>query len=276
MIALKENLSKICSTYIHSKYLSSDPILFPYRYSNREDIEFVSLVTALFSYGNIDQIKIFLEKLLKIFGDSPKKNLLENSFSIPDDLYYRFQKVEDIRLFFQVLRDIYTESDGFEKLFFSDSEDTQEGILNFQKRVLFKLKKYTKKPGRGLFFLVGKGLENSPNKRYHMFLRWMVRRDFPDFGLYSSIEPDKLLFPLDTHIQKLSKLLGFYSGSSSSYRVTKKITNEFKKLNPTDPLLYDFPLSRLGILKKCKSTFVFELCNTCNLKSSCIVYARPR
>lgn len=276
MNQLKEKLQSICSKYTDSKYILTDPILFPYRFKNSEDIEFISLITALFSYGNVSQITLFLEKLLQVFGENPKINLLENSFSIPKEIYYRFQTYKDIQNFFIVLREMFLERQSLEELFYNESGDTQKGVINFQRIFHEKMLNLKLKPDRGLLFLIGKGLPNSPNKRYHMFLRWMVRRKFPDFGIYRSIQPHQLIYPLDTHILKFSKLLGFYSGSSGTYATSKKITEEFKKIENADPLAFDFPLSRLGILKKCKNTYIPELCEFCEIRKGCKIYALPR
>lgn len=276
MKQLKDNLFEICSRYNEARYIHTDPILFPYRFSKREDIELVAFISALFSYGNIKQINLFLESLFLILGKSPKATLINNSFILPQSTYYRFQNYEDIRIFLNILRDIYLQYGSLERIFDTSTEDTQQGIINFQKIASEKVSKYTIKPGRGLIFLIGKGLINSPNKRYHMFLRWMVRKKFPDFGIYESISPKKLLFPLDTHILKISRLIGFYEKSSSSYIVAKKITDEFRNIHPEDPLIFDFPLSRLGILKKCKNTYIKNLCDTCTLRNSCKIYALPR
>src|SRR5262249_34257555 len=54
---------------------------------------------------------------------------------------------------------------------------------------------------RHLFPLPSTG---GPCKRWHLFLRWMVRREAPDFGLWRQVSPARLLMPVDTHVENMS------------------------------------------------------------------------
>lgn len=105
-----------------------------------------------------------------------------------------------------------------------------------------------------------------------MFLRWMVRKNFPDFGIYTSIQPWELLFPLDTHIQRIANILGISARKTPDWKKAEEITDFFAKVDPTDPVRADFSLSRLGILKECKTKYVRALCETCELRTICKIY----
>ncbi|MBN1283323.1 MAG: TIGR02757 family protein, partial [Proteobacteria bacterium] len=100
-------------------------------------------------------------------------------------------------------------------------------------------------PGRG-----------SACKRLNMFLRWMVRRDEVDPGGWRGVSPAKLIVPLDTHMYKISKRLGFTARKAADCRTAREITAAFKKFAPDDPVRYDFSLTRLGIRSElCVSDF---------------------
>ena len=73
-----------------------DPILVAYRYKDPT----ISLICALFAYGNVKQIVKFLDSLdfsLLKKSDEEIKEALQNH-------YYRFQKSEDVITLFIVLK----------------------------------------------------------------------------------------------------------------------------------------------------------------------------
>lgn len=105
-----------------------------------------------------------------------------------------------------------------------------------------------------------------------MYLRWMVRKEYPDFGIYSTISPAELQFPLDIHIQRIASVLRIGSRQTPDWKKAEEITDFFREIFPDDPVRGDFALSRLGILKKCKSAYDVELCETCRINTICKVY----
>ena len=272
---MKKSLDNLVNKYSNKDYLFSDPIEFCYNYNKKEDIEIIGFISALFSYGNVNSIRSFLSNLFNLMGLSPYSFIKYNKIVLPNNFYYRFQTNQDILIFLNGLKKIVNKYSTIEHLFGEENNCTQERILDFQnnfKDLICDSKNSSL--SRGLTFLIGSGNKNSANKRYNMFLRWMVRSDFPDLGIYSTIKKENLLYPLDTHIVKISKILGFTKRNTIDYIMSEQITNNFKKINPTDPLIYDFPLSRLGILKLCKTTYINEICEKCELKKSCSIYAR--
>ena len=48
-----------------------------------------------------------------------------------------------------------------------------------------------------------------------------------------------------------------------------QITASLKKLDPRDPVKYDFPLSRLGIMNLCTGKRDAERCGSCDLFPLC-------
>ena len=86
-------------------------------------------------------------------------------------------------------------------------------------------------------------------KRMNLFLRWMVRKDELDFGLWNEISPSKLVIPVDTHIAKISKTLKLTTYKNVSWKMAEQITENLKKFDPSDPLKYDFALCHIGMRK---------------------------
>ena len=91
-----------------------------------------------------------------------------------------------------------------------------------------------------------KQIGNSPYKRYNMFLRWMVRCDNLDLGLWQNVDKKDLLLPLDTHTFKVSQRLGLLSRKTYDLKSAILITEKLKEFDPLDPIKYDFALYRLG------------------------------
>jgi uncharacterized protein (TIGR02757 family) len=109
----------------------------------------------------------------------------------------------------------------------------------------------------------------SGSKRLLLFLRWMVRpADGVDLGLWN-ISPKHLRIPVDTHIHKLAGNLGLTRRTSLSWETTEEITRALGRLDPEDPVRYDFSLCHLGMLRRCPSRRDSVLCEGCGVKSVC-------
>ena len=102
----------------------------------------------------------------------------------------------------------------------------------------------------------------------------MVRNDYPDFGLYQNIKPNQIPYPMDVHIQKLIKVLGIKNQKQIQLNDAFLLTEFFKKINSNDPLLYDFYLTRVGIIDKCRGSFEEKICKVCELREVCLVVPR--
>lgn len=294
---MKKVLERIFFEYETPEYLTTDPIEFPHSYSDLKDREIVGLISALFSYGNVAAIKNHLKHLFELCGNSPVRFLLNEELEgIRKKLKpYRFQKSADTFLFLQTIQEEIrkTKSHTLEPLFslpqpgeFSLSAKEQRSldqsgtlrqrIVAFQLRFLETSKKINRQQTQsyGYKFLIGQGPSSSSLKRYSMYLRWMVRKEFPDLGIYTTIDSNELLYPLDVHIQRIASVLKISSRSTPDWKKAEEITNFFLKLFPNDPVRGDFALSRLGILRKCKSKYAKELCETCRINSICKVYEK--
>ncbi|MBM9578352.1 TIGR02757 family protein [Leptospira sp. 201903070] len=294
-----KTLENIFKKYEFPEFLSSDPIEFPHSFTNPRDQEISAFIAALFSYGNVSAIKNHLRKLFSICGNSPHYFLLRQDLSlIRKELKpYRFQKPEDTLLLLQTLQENLqnepTQSleplfslpqEGEFNLTFKEQELLRQGgslrqrILSFQIRFRAISQKISSKrmSSYGYKFLVGQGLNTSSLKRYSMYLRWMVRKNFPDLGIYNSISQEELLFPLDIHIQRIANVLEISSRKTPDWRKAEEITAFFRRIFPDDPVRGDFALSRLGILRKCKSKYAPELCESCPIKTICAIYKKQK
>jgi len=221
-------------------YDKPDPLLIATRYQN----ETIALICALFAYGNAKLIVKFLDSLdfsLLDSSDEVIKKSLKNH-------YYRFQNSDDVVAIFIALKRL-KEIDSIENIFYKGykkEKNILDGLWNF----IITLKEVYPYESRGYKFLIGsvpKKLNSAGTyKRYLMYLRWMVRSDNLDMGLWSKIDKKDLLMPLDTHTFKVSQRLGLLKRKTYDIKATLELTNRLKTFDILDPIKYDFALYRLG------------------------------
>jgi len=217
-----------------------DPLLVATKYKD----ETISLICALFAYGNVKAIIQFLESLdfeLLEASDTTIKNELSKH-------YYRFQNSQDITAFFIALKRL-KEIESIENIFY-EGYKKEENLLDGLWHFIGVINELYPKESRGYKFLVGsvpkKVNSAGTYKRYLMFLRWMVRSDEIDLGLWSKIDKKDLLMPLDTHTFNVSHKLGLLKRKSYDMKAVLELTGTLKKFDHTDPIKYDFALYRLG------------------------------
>jgi uncharacterized protein (TIGR02757 family) len=124
-------------------------------------------------------------------------------------------------------------------------------------------------PARGLAHLLPDPAKGSASKRLFLYLRWMVRPDDGvDLGLWP-IAPRLLVIPVDTHVHRIAKNLGLTRRNDASLRTALEITEGLRRLDPDDPVRYDFALCHLGVSRECPSRRVEEKCARCVVRSVC-------
>ncbi len=217
-----------------------DPLLIAKRYND----ETISLICALFAYGNVKAIIKFLDSLeFSLLEASDKKIKKELSSH-----YYRFQNAQDVSSIFIALKRL-KEVDSIESIFY-DGYKKEQNILDGLWNFIEHLKEVYPYESRGYKFLVGsvpKKLAGAGTyKRYLMYLRWMVRKNELDMGLWSKIDKKDLLIPLDTHTFKVSQKLGLLKRKTYDMKAVLELTETLKKFDKDDPIKYDFALYRLG------------------------------
>lgn len=110
-------------------------------------------------------------------------------------------------------------------------------------------------------------------KRWCMFLRWMVRREAPDLGLWRHLAPADLVMPVDTHVLRIAQLTGLTERKAANWKTAVEITTRLRAFSPDDPVRYDFALAHLGISAGCTGA-ASVACDGCAMKPVCRVHAR--
>lgn len=213
--------------------------------------EFIALICALFAYGRADLIVKFLQKLDFSLLGMPDETIKKELQSV----YYRFQNSDDIIAFFIGMKRLKNQ-ESLEVIFkkgYHQKGEVLEGISTLIASVLNSCDYHSS----GFSFLVGtplcknkngvfKTVGISPMKRWNMYLRWMIRKDELDLGLWSGVDKKDLILPLDTHTFKVSKSLGLLSRDAYDLKSALMISEKLKEFDPSDPIKYDFALYRIG------------------------------
>ena len=88
-------------------------------------------------------------------------------------------------------------------------------------------------------------------KRLNLFLRWMVRRDAVDLGIWSGLPASRLVVPLDTHVSRVGRCLRLTRHRSPGWAMARDLTDSLRRIDPGDPVRYDFSLCHLGMMDAC-------------------------
>jgi uncharacterized protein (TIGR02757 family) len=273
--ALKRTLDRFYREYDFEERMLGDPIEFPHRYKDARDVEVVAFLSSCFAYGRVDVFKGAIERILKHMGESPYDFLLHLDIGKAGRLFsgikYRFNENEDILCLLFVIHCMLKKDSSIETVFMksyrSDDATIGGGLSGFVRAMLEidtkKVYGRNIRPAGYLQFFPSPA-NGSACKRANLFLRWMIRDRDIDFGIWKGIPKNRLVIPLDTHIARISRCLGFTSRKSADWRTAVEITEALKLLDPDDPLKYDFALCHHGISGMCKNNA--ETCGSCVLK----------
>jgi len=274
---LKDVLEELYSKYNRARLIKPDPLQFVYKYSEAADMEIVAFLAADLAYGRVQQIAKSLTKLLALMGESPWAFVCDFNEDRRETLRtfkHRFTTGDDISDLLALLKRVLLECGSIEKFFLRGYNPADANIVPALTTFCASLSQiyaaeHKGQVSRGLNYLLASPERHSPCKRLNLFLRWMVRDDRVDAGLWKSVDKAKLIVPLDVHMGRLCRILGLYSQNTASLTAALKITESFLEINPEDPVKYDFALSRIGILEDCTGRRR-DRCDICELFDYCL------
>jgi uncharacterized protein (TIGR02757 family) len=189
---------------------------------------------------------------------------------------YRFNRPHDLVAFCLAARGVLARHGTLEKCFAAGDGDDTGPIgppLERFARAFLEAELDRVFPGgrisRGYRHLFPLPSAGGPCKRLHLFLRWMVRREPPDFGLWTSIAPSRLLIPVDTHVENMSRAIGLSRRRSRNWRMAEEITARLAEIDPADPVKYDFALCHKRMSGDCRDRRDPVVCAPCGLRVVC-------
>ncbi len=245
---LKTKLDKLYIRYNKRKFVHPDPLEFLYNYHDARDREIAGFIASSLAYGRVAQILNSVSGVLDKMGSSPYDFLMNSTLSKLENRYgdfkHRFATGENLCAMLTGIKSVLEESGSLHQCFLKGisrkDETVLKGLEYFSGRIISGC---CGNPGH-LIPLVKKG---SACKRLNLYLRWMVRKDNVDPGGWEKIPPSMLIIPLDVHMHRISRLMGFTDRKQADIATALEVTACFRKLAPDDPVKYDFALTRFGI-----------------------------
>ncbi|HEX6852072.1 MAG TPA: TIGR02757 family protein [Candidatus Polarisedimenticolaceae bacterium] len=238
-------------------FLDTDPVGLVRRFDDPSDREIAGIVASGLAYGRVASIRASVERVLEATGSSPGRFV--DAFDERrdarrlDGFVHRFTRGADLARLFLLIRRARTRAGSLEAFFLEgDPEpggETYEGAMRAFVDRLFALDSREDDASRGARWLFPSPESGSLCKRPCLFLRWMVRPDDGvDCGVWSRASRARLVAPLDTHLVRVAALLGWTRRKSPGWPMALEVTARLRALDPSDPIRFDFALSRLGIL----------------------------
>ncbi|MBQ0735377.1 TIGR02757 family protein [Aquimarina celericrescens] len=250
-VELKEFLDEKAALYEHPKFIETDPIQIPHLFTQKQDIEISGFLTATISWGNRKSILNNAHKLMNLLGNSPYDFVMNHTKEDLESLegfVHRTFNSKDLAYFISSLRQLYSKYGDMEEFYkqFQSESNLQNAIHHFKKEFFhlphqIRTEKHISDPHK-----------NSAAKRINMFLRWMVRdaKAGVDLGIWRSLSPAQLSCPLDVHSGNVARKLGLLKRKQNDGKALAELDSKLRKLDPKDPVKYDYALFGLGVFEK--------------------------
>ncbi|MPY89308.1 MAG: TIGR02757 family protein [Luteitalea sp.] len=259
--SLKPELDRLYEAF-NREDAAADPVQFVHRYREVADREIVAFAASALAFGRVASVLASVERLLALMGSSPARFVrtfvpreVMDAFA---GLGHRWTRGEDLVALLLVLRHMVDCAGSLERYVADDHDpearDITDAVERFSARAcaVDVREVYGKSvPRQGVRFFFPRPSSGSACKRLNLFLRWMVRSDAVDPGGWTMIRPAQLVVPLDTHVIRVGRCLGLTRYRSPGWRMAVDITASLRRLDPRDPVRYDFSLCHLGMMGAC-------------------------
>jgi uncharacterized protein (TIGR02757 family) len=265
MTALKEVLDRLYSEFNYPDS-ATDPIHIVRRYARDDDREVVGFVAAALAFGRVASVMQSIERVLAIAGPRPAAYVRafepRRHAAAFATVVHRWTRGPDLVALVWLMRQMIDSAGSIEGFFAEQfdaaASDVEHALDSFSARALaLDLDAaYGKQRGRaksrlGVCYFFPRPSAGSGCKRLNLFLRWMVRRDALDLGVWTRVPPAKLIVPLDTHVIRVGRCLRLTNYVSPGWPMARQITASLRALDPDDPVKYDFALCHLGMMNAC-------------------------
>lgn len=246
---LKLFLDEKSDQYNQPGFIENDPVSIPHLFKKKEDIEIAGLFAAVLAWGQRVTIIRKCTELIGWMDNDPHRFILDHAprdLKVFKNFRHRTFNGTDTLYFIKFLRWFYQHHQSLEEAFTGDPLNTtvEKKLIHFH-HLFFSLQdhpprtqKHISTPERG-----------SACKRLNMYLRWMVRNDSRgvDFGIWKTISPAQLICPCDLHVDRVARKLKLIRRKQTDWLTAAELTSNLAKLDPLDPVKYDFALFALGI-----------------------------
>ena len=260
-VSLRDSLQSLYSDY-NREDSASDPVHRVRPFADPGDREIAGFCAAALAFGRVASVLNSIDTLLAIMGPHPADFVrrFDPAARRPElrKMVHRWIRGDDLAALLWILRQMLERAGSVEAFFAEglrpDAEDVSEALDSFSTRALaLDLRRaYARMPKRpGVCYFFPRPSAGSACKRLNLYLRWMVRHDEIDLGVWTRVPASKLIVPLDTHVIRLGRCLRLTRYTSPGWRMAADITASLRKLDPGDPVRFDFSICHVGMMNAC-------------------------
>jgi uncharacterized protein (TIGR02757 family) len=246
---LKQLLDDAYFVYGKEDFINHDPIQIPFQFKKKEDKEIIAFIIATISWGIRKSIINNGNKLIELLHYAPYEFVLNAGKLEKKHLIkfvHRTFNGNDLIYFIDSIQHIYQHRGGLENIFKTLPNESNCGDAIVRARKIFFELPHEKRVEKHF----SDPLKKATCKRILMFLRWMVRKDNIDFGIWKSIKTDQLLCPLDVHSGRVARKLELLKRTQNDFEAVIELTENLKRIDFVDPIKYDISLFSLGVSKE--------------------------
>lgn len=241
---------------------AADPVWRVHRYQRADDREVAGFIAAALAFGRVLSVLNSIDGVLAVMGPSPAA--FARNFDPGRDrlafahLVHRWTNGADFAALVWIIHEMLRRSGSIENFFAEglagDATDVGEALQSFSTRALeidVTPVYGRRKPKPGVAYFFSRPSSGGACKRLNLFLRWMVREDRVDLGVWKKVKPGQLIVPLDTHVIRVGQCLQLTTRKSPGWRMAVDITSGLRAIDPADPIRFDFSICHLGMMNAC-------------------------
>jgi uncharacterized protein (TIGR02757 family) len=263
-----KTLNQQFDLYHREESLRNDPLFLLDRGLPPADQEIISFLIAGLAYGRVEQIQKSGVDLIRrlalcgigITGESISSALRSPEFmaQVPEALRgwkHRLNTADDLIKVLEILGSVLRSHGSLFELMKSLGEKNPEKRLIRFSQTLLALEKQKRSPSRkngwkgtGPSWFFANPEDGSTCKRLMMWLRWVVRKNEIDPGVWQHFGPElpiqaaELFVPLDAHIFRWARDHSITALRSPNWKAVLEVTRYFQSLDAADPLRYEFSI----------------------------------
>jgi len=258
--ALAPQMEAIYRKYHHRQYVYPDPLAALYGVEDPRDQEVVGLIAAALAFGNVKTILGSIEKVLREFPhpgrmlpEMARRELVRRCRGFR----HRYVGERELAALLLGIQAVLRAHGGLGACFQARLDAEDATVLPALTAWVAEIQAAS---GLTQNYLLPDPARGSACKRLLMYLRWMVRHDVIDLGLWSKVGMRRLLIPMDTHMHRLALGIGLTQRKQADLRAAQEVTAALATIDPADPTRFDFSLTRLGIRRDSDLPDFLERC----------------
>lgn len=248
---------------------ATDPIQIVRRFTRNDDREVVGFIAAALAFGRVASVLQSIERVVAVMGPRPAAYVRrfdparDTAAFLP--IVHRWTRGHDIAALIWILHQMIARSGSIEAFFVEGMDpsaaDLSTAIDSFSARAMAldltavygRTRKSSTRSGQrpGVCYFFPRASAGSGCKRLNLFLRWMVRHDALDLGVWTKVPASKLIVPLDTHVIRLGRCLRLTTRVSPGWLMAADITASLRRMDAEDPVKYDFAICHIGMMNAC-------------------------